>query len=306
MRLIGGKEIRSVGKLTRIAAVVFAIGFGGAQVARAQFTTPELLNGSTVTITQTADVTNPGLKTVTGPVALPSVAPGSYQLGSPNKLSDGTANSTADAGVYGITGNNNLGIGMTTGTGVTQLNNSVPAFSGPANLELNVDANWFLPSGYPQIGSYPSLTYQFALGGTVSKGGYDEVTVNLNVTDTPTGRNSEPVSLPGISFTDLYYNGTPPDVNYTNRYSEAVGKFTPAVISGVDFLDLSTGAPLPVGSTLTISGTLDFYSADDLGGSSIQVVDVSGVPLPKPLAMGGAAMLMIALAQGWKWARSAD
>jgi hypothetical protein len=235
------------------------------------------------------------------------VAPGSYQLGNPNKLVNGTANSTADAGIYGITGNNNLGIGMTTGTGVTQLNNVAQAFSGPANLDVSVTAGWLLPSGYPQTGSFPSLTYQFALGGTVSKNGYDEFTVNLNVTDSTGARGSVPVSLPGISFTDLYYNGTEPDIESTNHYSEAVGKFTAPVISGVDFLDITTGgAPLPAGSTLIISGTVDFYSYDDLGGSGIQVIDASAVPLPKPLAMGGVAMLMVALGMGWKWARRAE
>jgi hypothetical protein len=299
--------MRSKGRISCILAGVAAITLHGARLAQAGFTTPQLQSGSTATITQTADIYNGSPSTALNGVVLPTAAPKTDQLDK-SILTEGSASSTANAGVYAITGNNNLGIGMTTGTGITQVNTASPSqtFTEAANLDIAVNANWLLPSGYPQTGSFPSLTYQFAVGGNISKGGYTEFAVNLQVSDSAVG------DLPGISFTNVYYNGVAPTdiIDGASLFDErSSGAFTAPVISGVDFLDMPAGTPFQADSTLSISGTIDFFAYDDPdGGSTIQITDDlnsdSAVPLPAPVWMSGMGLILLASARAWRRFRS--
>ena len=270
-----------------------AEGTSNAQSIGPQFTPPQFNPNSTVSFTETADVTtnNPAPFTM-GPIPLPSVAPSSYQLGNPFSIKEHTSTavskSQADAGVYAITSANNLGIGLTTGTGILQ-DNSADLFNGSSELSIAVNANWTLPSGYPSVG-LPQLAYQFALGGTVGPNGSVEFQVNLNVTD---GRTR----LPGIQVDNVYYSGQEPDTDAT-AIKESQSFAT--LVSGLDILSLT--GPLSAGSNLTISGTINFLALNDPDPipSSLEEVDMDSLPLPAPLAMGATGLLMVGGVMGWR------
>jgi hypothetical protein len=295
-------------RIAQAAVNVVVIGLCGAQAEATTFTTPQIAEGSNATITQIADISSGTLQTSVTVPALPTTAPKTYQLND-SVLTEGKASSTANAGVYAVTGDNNLGIGLTTGTGITQVNTADPdqTFGDAANLDIAVNANWVLPSGYPETGSFPMLAYQFALGGTMGKNGYAEFAVNLDVSDSATG------FLSNIYFDNVYYNGEGAEEapgTVTSAMVLSPGKFTAPVISGVDFLDPFTGAELPPDSILTISGTIDFFAYDDPAcGTTLQVVDDlnsdSAVPLPPPARMSGVALLLLACATGWRRIRKA-
>jgi hypothetical protein len=237
-----------------VLALVGALGLMAAMPVMAG-TTPVIQGGSFITFTHTDDLLSGSQITNqtelngvgAGVGEIPSSPPASFQMNDPINVS--SSSTLADAGAYSTTTLTEMAIGLKTGTGVNQTNNG--AFTGASELDISITASWTLgSSGFPSSGHPPAVTYSFAVSGIVGTGGSAEFNVNLQFFDLSSTFLDAPIG----------------SVTSNNTYGP--GNFN-KVVSGSAEID--SGVPLPAGSTLTMTGTIDFLTLDPGSPSSIGI-----------------------------------
>ena len=162
-----------------------------------------------------------------------------------------TATSVAAASVGAVTNSVNLGFTLASGTGLTQNDPSGNVFNGSAELKIEVKGTWDIGTGGYGGNSYGYIA--FSLGSTVPAGGSAEVDVNLQWID------PDKMTLPNT------YRA-----NY--NLSQAIGsgtKITPISNSA----KLNSGAVIPSGFRVQVSGTITLLAHDPCGPVTITPSD---------------------------------
>jgi hypothetical protein len=236
---------------------------------------------SSVTLTHIEDSGNESSSTFPVTVAgsqIPSASTPKFPLNHTFTASSnlGSSSTTAVAGIYEITSPTNLSVAVQAGSGITQANVPGKVFSGSSDTVIQIDAVWQIGSnGFPTAGHLPTLSYQFPLAGTVGLGGMDEFQVNLQFDSS--------VSEGAIGFIDT-------DKQFSNPSLTTKMPFT-ANINGIVLIN--DDQPLPAGSLLEMTGTIEFMATNDDSPSdfsltddgTIGAVDAATVPEPASLAM---------------------
>jgi hypothetical protein len=181
-----------------------------------------------------------------------------------------TSSTTAQGSIYQTTSATDMALDLLTGTGVIQTNVPGHFYTGASELDINSSLYWTIGAGgFPAAGHPPGVSYQFSVGGTVGEGGSAEFKVNLQFLN----GFGEPM---GNITSDTVFNTPGP-------FSKSISGT--ALING--------GAALAAGSTLELTGTIDFLATNDEGPSNIDIVNQDGsvdtvdyLTLPEPGATG--------------------
>jgi hypothetical protein len=287
--------------------------------AQAQVNYPFDTNNSSVTITHIADTSNTSFPptVVTEPGANIKQTATTFMNNDviSTTTRTGVSSTNATAGLYHSNSSTDMTIAVTGGTGVGQANVPGEAFSGPSELDVNIDALWTLNSAYSPANQFPGINYQFPLGGVIGIGGTDHFIVSLTFYDTTfTPGSGAKVQTP-IGSLNI-------DMAMTNT-SSAPLPFT-QTLSGDDLIN--NGNALPVGSEFEEVGDIIFKSKNDESPSSFDFTDdtntgaetytteptgaqdfsfisATNVPLPSSVAMGFLAIGLMGLGRVVKSAR---
>jgi hypothetical protein len=220
---------------------------------------------------------------IPGPL-IPTSSPGAYQLsGTLNQINPTPSSNTVAGGVYSVTNPNQMFAGFKAGSGVSQ--SAAWSFGGSSALNYHVDFNWTLVTGFPAIGNFPGISYQFPLLGTVGVGGNCRFITALSFYDPAVSPNP----IGSLNINDLF--NTPGLIN--------------ATISGT--IVFNDGNPLPKGSNLEMVGDVLFKAkADDastlsIGDSSnddatVGLIDsTTPIPVPEPSSIALALPVAVLL-----------
>jgi hypothetical protein len=229
------------------------------------------LNSGTVTFTHTADSANSGSPTTSSTIqysSLPTSSPSGYSgpSGFTNTFgSVATSATTAQAAVYQVTNNSNLGVSLTAGSGVVQQNVPGHLYSGASVLDTNVNLAWFLLSApFPSSG-FPGVNYQFPIGGVVGVGGTDTFVVSLNFYDDSSDdfEHEDPTLIGSLNITKTFTNS-----------SNAPASFSTLVSGNDAFIN---GTSLPQYDEFLIEGDIKFRAKNDESPSSFDLTADSTV-----------------------------
>jgi hypothetical protein len=234
-------------------AIFFAIGVVGLWPALTKAQPTFAGTSSSLTLTHTDDLSamSPNVFS-TSPSPIPVPTP-PFQMNHTFTAGSGddTSSTLGVAGVDELTSAIEMGIGLTSGTGVTQTNVPGHFYIGASEVDIAATYTWTLgSSGFPLPGHFPGITYAFALGGTVGTGGYAEFEINMKFFDTA---GAAPVQVGSLGLNALFNTPGP----FTQLESGAV------LLNG--------GNPLPKNSTFQMVGTIDFLAKNDESPSNINI-----------------------------------
>lgn len=266
-------------RLTRIfvgtSALVTLTSFAGA--------VPVFSPNSSVVITHIADRSNLSLGEVSTTVKPPpAVFPPSFQLAhefvTPGP--GGTSHSNADASVAEVTSAVTTTIRFVPGTGVTQNNVPGHAYTGASALTFDINALWFNPTQYPAPGQFHLGFASFPVSGVVGVGGQDRIIVNL------TYRNGVGGALLGtLSLDQTFPNATALPLPFFDLATKTTV--------------LNAGQPLPAGSQVLITGSVELRAKNEESPSEITLdtggdIGTMAIPLPPAwaTALGGMGLIL--------------
>jgi hypothetical protein len=251
-----------------LAAAAASLSCGAAMAALTPY--PLDHTHSSIVLTQTADINNASISpfSVTIPgSAIVQTAPSSPQLSNTfsNSSVSGKSTTAAVGGAYQVTNSSDMEIALTAGTGISQNNVPGEVYSGPSQLDVHVDALWTLTSGFPQPGSFPGVSYQFPIAGTVGINGVDHFILQLNLYE-----DSSPSQIGG----DGKLIGSI-DVDHTYTNSSAFPAAFTDLVSGIALVN--NGVSLAGGSNIEFEmlGDIIFKSKNDESPSSFYLTDDS-------------------------------
>jgi len=285
--------------------------------AQAQVNYPFDATNSSVTLTHIADTSNSSFPPTVVSVPGANIKQTATTFMNNDVISTttrtGVSSTNATAGLYHSNSSSDMTIAVTGGTGVGQANVPGEAFSGPSELDVNIDSLWTLNSAYSPANQFPGINYQFPLGGVIGIGGTDHFIVNLTFYDTTIVAGAGKVQTP-IGSLNI-------DMAMTNTSSAPLA-FT-QTLSGDDLIN--NGNPLPTGSEFEEVGDIIFKSKNDespssfdftqdtntgaqiyetapTGAQNFSFISATNVPLPSSVEMGLLAIGLMGLA---RWAKSA-
>ncbi len=261
---------RSVRRVASAAAVAVMALAGSA------FATPTFLGGN-YTITHRGNFGgNADVRTFSSE-NIPAYSSSVYQYSAPtgNPITNGTATSTARAGIGYVIGSNYLGLSFPGGTNITQRGNSNSAPSTASSMQIDFSATFQIndtPFTNTTAGAF------FGLLGNLPTGGTAFAELIVDATFTYTRPENDPQSLRSpITPTPFFFRSAP-------------GSFT---FSRTDVTSTNP-TTLAVGSTVRIDGFIRFRVHNDLDEASIETDGEGGTSVPAPsgaLALGLAGML---------------
>ncbi len=267
--------------------VVGALALSAAAIAAPALAGPVFLGG-TATITHASNFGGSPPSATTGAFTIPAYSSTvyQYQTTSSTALTNGTATSTARAGIGYVAGANNLGLSFAGGTNLTQRGNSNPDPLTASTLRIDFDAT-FRIDGTPFTNTTAGAS--FGLLGNLPTGGTAFTDFVVSATFYYAAPASEPLSMRVPIAPTPFFSRT------------AAGSFT---FSGSDIRP-STPSTLVVGSTVQITGFIQFRVHNDMDEALLEIdnrnregtiaVSSSLVPTPGAAIAGFASLAGLGL-----------